>query len=113
MKESVLLTDWGELEQQADLGWIDQNLTTLASFAMTEHEEQGNGLIMVNTAERSAEHGHFYSFLPQAIIEEFESDDPKALVRDYDPQTQIVVMLVKSNAYISSYLVNVGEESRE
>ena len=48
--------------------------------------------------------------LPQSNIEEFEDEEAKRMVREYDPKQELVVVLLKSKNRESTYRVRTGDQ---
>lgn len=106
------LTDWTSKEQEKDLAWVEENLHVLGPLAQSEHNDWGRGLVFVNTDKISVEPERSFGFLTQAELEEFESEDVLQLVEEYDPQTEMVVSLVKYEGQGSAYRVPLDSQDR-
>jgi hypothetical protein len=64
----------------------------------------GSGALVVDTASQPVEGGgHPFGYFPQDIIEEQGDEDTQRLVREYDPPTEFVSVLLKSEDRVSSY----------
>jgi hypothetical protein len=75
--------------------------------ALTEYDELGPGIILVDTFEQKDEGGHPYGYLPQSIVEAFDNEVVMQNVREYDPQKETVFVLLKSGNQASSYRVQI------
>lgn len=65
----------------------------------------GRGAIIVNTTARPTGEGHPFGYFPQSFIEQYEYADIKRMVRDYDPDNELVVVVLKPEDHISTYRV--------
>ncbi|MCH7662946.1 MAG: hypothetical protein IH859_03640, partial [Chloroflexi bacterium] len=79
-------------------------------LAQSEYDENGRGAIIVNTLESEEGKGHPFGYLPQSNIEEFEDEEAKRMVREYDPKQELVVVLLKSKNRESTYRVRTGDQ---
>ena len=104
------LTDWTSKEREVDLAWIQENLLILAPKAQSEYEEWGRGLVFVNTDKISEEAERSFGYLTQSEIEKCETEQIIHMVGEYDPQTEIVVSLVKYNGQGSTYRVLIESQ---
>ena len=105
--EKPILTDWGIKEREADLVWIQENLSTFKMVALAEYDELGPGSILVHTFEQKEEGGHPYGYLPQSIVETFDNEVVMEKVREYDPQHEALIVLLKTVNQVSSYRVQI------
>jgi hypothetical protein len=105
--EKIELTDWTSKEYEVDRVWIDENLTVLQPFAISEFDEIGPGAIFVNTTEYDEDESrHPCYYMPQAIIEELENEETKRIVREYDPHQEFVIILVKAGERECTHQIN-------
>ena len=91
--EKNKLTDWQEKARQADLAWIEENIHAFKALADAEFDEHGPGAILVNTNLGSEDKGHPYWYFPQAIIEMMGDEETIGKVREYDPKSELVIIL--------------------
>ena len=73
--------------------------------------EQGRGAIVVDTTSRPTGEGHPFGYMPQAEVESRDDEDIKRMVREYDPQQQFVVVMLKPHDHISTYRVQARTSS--
>jgi len=105
--EKIELTDWTSKEYEVDRVWIDENLTVLQPFALSEFDETGPGAILVKTTEYDEDESrHPCYYLSQAIIEDLENEEIKRMVRVYEPLQEFVLVLVKAGEHECVYRVN-------
>ena len=103
--EKPAITTWSAKEQEVDLAWIGENLAVFKETALVEYDEQGPGLIIVHTYKQLEEGGHLYGYLSQMVVEQFENERVTQLVREYDPKTETVIMLLKADYQENTYRV--------
>jgi len=103
------ITTWSSKEQDIDLVWIEENLPIFKEMALTAYDEQGPGIIIVHTFQQHDEGGHPYGYLPQTIVEEFGKEEITQKVREYDPQSEAIIMLLKSDYRENTYRVDIGQ----
>jgi hypothetical protein len=64
------------------------------------------GGIIVDTTQQPLEGlGHPFGYFPQAFVEERDEEDVKRMVREYDPDREFVVVLIKPGERLSTYRV--------
>ena len=98
-------------ERKRDMEWIGENLHVFWPVATAAFTEQGRGATVVDTTSRPTERGHPFGYFPQAEIEQKGDEDIKRMVREYDPQQELVVML-KPHDHISTYRAQAHARSR-
>ena len=99
---------WARQEREADLGWIRDNFGGFWAAASAAYKETGRGLIIVDTTRQPLQGaGHPFGYFPQEGIEQFDDEDTKRLVNEYDPKREFVVMLLKANERTSTYRVGL------
>jgi hypothetical protein len=109
------LPDWAERERASDLAWIMENVHVFWPAAQQGHAEWGRGALVVDTTSQPVEgRGHPFGYFPQDVIQEQGDDDTQRLVREYDPPTEFVSVLLKPEDRVSSYRLRVIDaEPRE
>ena len=69
---------------------------------------------MVDTTSRPTGEGHPFGYFPREVVEEQGDEDTQRLVREYDPPTEFVSVLLKIQDRVSSYRLRfVDSEPRE
>ena len=96
---------WAERERLGDLAWIGENLHVFWPAAQQGYEELGRGVIVVDTTSRPTGEGHPFFYLPQEPAERTGDIDLQRMVREYDPQEEFVITLLKTCQRISIYRV--------
>src|SRR6266545_6918124 len=101
------LPDWARRERQGDLTWIQENLHVFWPIAQAAFAEAGRGAIVVDTTSRPGgkSKGNPFGYFPQAVVETGDDEDIKRMVRAYDPEQELVIVLVKSEHRTSTYQV--------
>jgi hypothetical protein len=99
------LPEWALRERQTDMAWIRENLPTFWSTARTGYDAWGRGAIVVNIAPRPPGEGYPYGYALQTELDLGENERVKQMVRDYNPQQELVVVLLKSEERNSTYRI--------
>ena len=103
------LPNWAKRERTSDLAWIHKNSYLFWPAALEQYKELGRGAIVTDTTSRPLGTGHPYTYLTKKEVDARCDTDVQRLVRQYDPETEIVVVLLKENDKVSSYrLKQVG-----
>lgn len=98
---------WAERERQSDLKWINENIHVFWPAAQSQYQEQGRGVIMVDTTSRPTGEGHPFAYFPEEAVKEHGGDeDIERMIREYDPTREFVVVLLKSQDRMSTYRVH-------
>ena len=103
--EQTDIPDWARHERESDFGWIGENLHVFWPVATKAFSEEGRGAIVVDTTSRPTGEGHPFGYFPQDAIETGDDEDIKRLVREYDPEHELVVVMLKPNDKTSTYRV--------
>lgn len=102
------IPDWARRERLSDLVWIGENLHVFWPAAQQQYQEQGRGALVVDITVKVGERGvHPFAYASQEMIEEGDDDDLQRLVREYVPEREMVVTLLKPEERVSSYRVQV------
>ena len=106
--ETREIPDWAQQERQGDLVWIQQNREVFWAVASLAFEDVGRGAIVVDTTLQPIPgQGHPLSYFSQGRIEAQRDEDTKRMVAEYDPATELVLVLLKPNERSSTYRVCV------
>ena len=102
------IPDWARRERLSDLMWLGDNLHVFWPAAQQQYEEQGRGALVVDIMVKVGEEGvHPFTYATQELIEEGDDVDLQRLVREYLPEKEMVVTLLKAEERVSSYRVQV------
>jgi hypothetical protein len=96
--------EWAEREREGDMAWIGDNVHVLWPAASEQFAEVGRGALLVNTTV-TIERRHPFGYFPREVIETGDDEDLKRMVRDYDPEGEFVVQLLKTEGRVSTYRV--------
>ena len=91
--------------------WIGENLYIFWPVATAVFAEQGRGAIVVDTMSRPTGEGHPFGYVPQAEIEQRDDEDIKRMVREYDPDNEFVLVMIKPHDRMSTYRVQTQARS--
>jgi len=90
--------------------WIKENLHVFLSAATAAFAEYGRGAIVVDTTSRPTGEGHPFGYFPQEIVEEGDDEDIKRMVKEYDPEKDIVIVMLKPDDKMSTYRVKLPQD---
>ncbi len=106
--EHRAIPDWAKRERARDMEWIGENLHIFWPAATAAYVQVGRGAIIVDTTQQPAEGlGHPFGYFTQSFVEERDIEDVKRMVREYDPDNELVVVMLKSGERVSSYRTKV------
>jgi len=104
--ENRRIPDWARRERQRDLEWIRENLFIFWPAATDAYVELGRGAIVVDTTQRPIPGlGNPFGYFIQAEIEKKDDEDAKRMVREYDPDREFVLVMLKPKDRTSIYRV--------
>jgi hypothetical protein len=89
-------------EQGADLALIEENRTLFWLSATVSFEEQGYGALMVDLVSEPLGQGHPFSYYTEGEIE-LKDPELQRHLRDYDPDWEFIVVLLKRDGLASVY----------
>jgi hypothetical protein len=101
---------WAKRERGSDLIWITENMHVFWPAAQKQYQQHGRGAVVVDTTSRPTGAGHPFTYYPQAQVNETEDEDAQRMVREYDPQSEMVIILLKPQDRVSVYRVGVIEK---
>ena len=103
-----VIPEWAQRERLHDLSWIGENLSVFWPAASKMFKEAGRGALVVDTTVKVGERGvHPFGYLPQEMVEEGEDEEVERMLREYNPERELVVTLLKPEGRVSSYRVQV------
>jgi hypothetical protein len=114
-REHQRIPEWAERERAGDLNWIMENVDVFWPAAQLGFEELGRGALVVDITRLPVEGGgHPFGYFPQQMFEQEGDQDTRRLVREYEPPSEFVTVLLKSRDRVSSYRLGVVDsEPRE
>lgn len=108
MSKERHIPEWAARERQSDLAWIRDNLHVFTPVAEKAFKQHGRGALVVDTTVQPITGGgHPFGYFPQEQVESYDDEDIKRLVREYNPHTELVVVMLKEEGKMSSYRVRV------
>lgn len=102
------IPEWAQRERGHDMEWIGENLHVFWPAATAAFKEHGRGALVVDTTLQPIPgKGHPFAYFPQEVVETGDDGDLKRMVRQYDPEHELVVSLLKTEDRTSNYPVQV------
>ena len=101
------IPEWAQRERITDLAWIVENLHIFWPVARSAFDEFGRGAMVVDTTSRPTEQGHPFGYFPQEQIETYGGEDEIRMVAAYDPEREMVTILLKPRDRWSTYRIGV------
>jgi len=98
-----LIPEWAVQERLSDLAWIQENLDVFWPAAQAQYRRAGRGAIVVDTTIRPTGAGNPFTYLAQAEVDKTLDHEAQRIVREYDPDTEMVIVLFKQKGRISVY----------
>ena len=99
------LPSWAERERWTDLAWITSQLPLLHVAAEMAFQSLGRGAIVVDTTSRAAGERLPCAYFTAEAIQRYEDAHINRLVTQYDPQDELVIVLLKAESRTSSYRI--------
>jgi hypothetical protein len=106
------IPEWAQRERVLDQKWIAENLYVFEPAAQTAFAEQGRGALLVDTTVSPEGKGHPFKYASQAYIDEHGSEDDQRMVREYDPEREFVLVMLKPGDQVSTYRVRPRQSAR-
>ena len=103
-KERRPIPSWAERERSGDLQWIVENMHVLWPAAQRAYASAGRGALVVDLTTLMGT-GHPFLYSPKADIAEHADADDLRMVNQYNPQRELVIILLKANERSSTYRV--------
>lgn len=105
------IPEWARRERAGDQAWIAENLYIFEPAARTAFGEQGRGAFLVDTTVCPIGQGHPFAYAPQTYIDEHGDEDVQRMVREYDPEREFVLVMLKPEERVSTYRVQPRQSS--
>lgn len=98
--------EWARREREGDLAWIQENASVIQFVAQTALEASGRGVVVVDTTfNPPPEFGQAFAYFSQEIVDKDYDEDTKRMVREYDPDHEFVLVLLKPEDRTSTYRI--------
>jgi hypothetical protein len=101
------LPAWAARERITDLMWLVQHLDILSAAAEGGYLALGRGALVIDTTGQIEGFGHPFAFVPQSEVEAFGGEMERRMVTEYEPERELVAMLLKSFDHLSTYRMEV------
>jgi hypothetical protein len=99
---------WAERERQGDLRWIGDNLHLFWPAASKAFVTAGRGAIVVDTTTQLAPGlGNPFAYFTLADLEQTGDEHTRRMAQAYNPQQELVLVLLKSSGRTSTYHVQL------
>ena len=98
---------WARQERWSDMAWIAENMHVFWPAAQQQYQTLGRGAIVVDTTLRPTGAGHPFTYYSQEQINQTDDADAQRMVREYDPETELVIVLLKPQDRVSVYRMGV------
>jgi hypothetical protein len=104
--ENKRIPDWARQERQGDLDWIRENADVFHLAAKIAFQDAGRGAIVVDTTVQPIPGGgHPFGYFDQEFVKEELDEDTKRMVQEYDPDQELILVLLKEENRTSSYRI--------
>jgi hypothetical protein len=99
---------WAKRERLSDIAWIGENVHVFQPAAQQQYQALGRGAIVVDTTvQPSADAGHPFTYYSQEQVNKTDDEDAQRMVREYDPEVDMVIVLLKPQDRVSVYRIRV------
>lgn len=98
---------WAKRERVSDMAWITENVHVFWPAAQKQYQALGRGAIVVDTTVRPTGAGHPFTYYTQGQIDEMGDEDAQRMIREYDPNLEMVILLLKPRDRMSVYRIGV------
>ena len=105
MKPLKPIPGWAKRERDSDFAWIRENQHLFWDAAQEQYKKLGRGAIVIDTTSQplGIGTGNPFMYCPQEEIDQTDDKDVQRMLQEYDPETEIVVVLLKKHNKVSSY----------
>jgi hypothetical protein len=90
------------------MAWIGENAHVFQPAAQQQYEALGRGALVVDTTVQPTGAGHPFCYYRQARVNETGDEDAQRMVREYDPEVEMVIVLLKTQDRVSVYRIRVA-----
>lgn len=99
--------EWARQERLRDLAWLSEELPTLWTVAQAGYVAVGRGAVVIDTTEVIEDMGHPLAYFAQDSLSALGDRDAIRIVVTYEPEWQLVAMLLKTDNRVSTYRVGL------
>ncbi len=98
-------------ERMSDLIWLDRHLPLFGQIGKSAYSILGRGVVVIDATVRSVWGRHPLGYLPLADVERNGVQESISLAHGYDPDQEVVVMIVKQQGHANVYRLNATYQS--
>jgi len=88
--------------EKRDTAWRS-NLAVFWPAAQAQYRREVRGAIVVDTTIRPTGAGNPFTYLAHAEVNKTHDHEAQRIVREYDPETEMVIVLFKRKGRVSVY----------
>jgi hypothetical protein len=99
------IPEWARNERLHDQMWVQSNMGSFFTVASLSFIESGRGAIIVDATTQFANMGHPFTYFTQEMIDQDLDEDTQRMVEEYDPEKELVIVLLKPEEKVSTYRV--------
>ena len=108
--ERPQLPDWAREEREGDLAWINDHVPLFELASRIAYEGSGRGAIVADTTAQPVPGlGYPFGYLTREQLDEHGDEDTQRMVREYEPDAEFVVVLLKEEGRSSTYRVRTQD----
>ena len=96
-----------EAQRQLELDWIERNTPLLSTKAAGYFGLVGRGAIIVDAATKPLSEGPLFTYFSKEQMEHIADADINEMVDDYDPDKELVVLLLLPQSQTQAYRINI------
>ena len=96
-----------EAQRQLELDWIGQNAPLFSAKASGYFDLVGRGAIIVDAATKPLSEGPLFTYFIKEQMEHIDDVDINAMVDDYDPEKEFVVLLLLPQNQTRAYRIDI------
>lgn len=105
--EQQPVPEWARRERAGDLRWVQENMHVLWPAAERSYIKEGRGAVVVDTTSRPTGAGNPIFYMPEAGVEKLHDADALRMVKAYDPDWEMIAVLLKAEKRVSTYRIGV------
>ena len=99
-----------EAQREIELAWIDLNTPLFSAKASGYFGLVGRGAIIVDASTKPLSEGPLFTYFSKEQMEHIVDDDISAMVDEYDPQEEFVVLLLLPRDETRAYRIDIPEK---
>jgi hypothetical protein len=99
------MPEWARRERASDLKWVQENMHVLWPAAERSYIKEARGAIVVDTTAHPTGAGNPFFYMSEAGVEKLNDADALRMVKAYDPDWELVAVLLKQEKRVSTYRI--------